>query len=160
MLTIERDDETFNVPERLPVLPLRDVVVFPFTVMPLLVGRQGSLAAVGAATAEERFILLVAQRNAETEEPSAADLYRVAVVARILQLSHVPNGGVKVLVEGIARVKVTRYVPASDHLRAQVAVGTAATAETTPLDEAQEPMARRVVRLFEEYVSLHRRIPA
>ena len=159
MLTIERDDETFNVPERLPVLPLRDVVVFPYTVMPLLVGRQGSLAAVGAATAEERFILLVAQRNAETEEPSAADLYRVGVVARILQLSHVPNGGVKVLVEGIARVKVTRYVPASDHLRAQVAVGTAPS-EGTPEDDAQEPMARRVIRLFEEYVSLHRRIPS
>src|SRR5689334_12876179 len=125
MLTIQRDDETFTIPERLPVLPLRDVVMFPYTVMPLLVGRQGSLAAVGAATAEERFILLVAQRNAETEEPSAADLYRVGVVARILQLSHVPNGGVKVLVEGIARVKITRYSPASDHLRAQVAIGAA-----------------------------------
>jgi ATP-dependent Lon protease len=156
MLTIQRDDETFTVPERLPVLPLRDVVMFPYTVMPLLVGRQGSLAAVGAATAEERFILLVAQRNAETEEPSAADLYRVGVVARILQLSHVPNGGVKVLVEGIARVKITRYSPASDHLRAQVAIGAA----EIPSDDDLEPVARRVVRLFEEYVALHRRIPA
>src|SRR3954471_93498 len=99
---------------RLPVLPLRDVVLFPFVVMPLLVGRAASLAALEAANEEGRFILLVAQRDAETQEPAAADLYRVGVIARVRQLSRLGTGTVRVLVEGVARAKVARYVPGSD----------------------------------------------
>ena len=99
---------------RLPVLPLRDVVVFPFVVMPLLVGRAASLAALEAANEEDRIVLLVAQRDPETQEPAAADLYRVGVVARIRQLSRLGSGTVRVLVEGVSRARVTRYVPGTD----------------------------------------------
>jgi len=140
--------------ERLPVLPLRDVVVFPYVVMPLLVGRTASLAAIEAANEEDRLVLLVAQRDAETQEPAAADLYRVGVVARVRQLSRLGQGTVRVLVEGIARARVTRYVPGTDCLRAIV--------EPLPapvLSDEDEVLLRRTLSLFEEYVSLHRRLP-
>jgi ATP-dependent Lon protease len=141
--------------ERLPVLPLRDVVVFPYVVMPLLVGRTASLAAIEAANDEDRLVLLVAQRDAETQEPAAADLYRVGVVARVRQLSRLGQGTVRVLVEGLVRARVTRYVPGTDCLRAIV--------EPLPapvLGDEDEVLLRRTLSLFEEYVSLHRRLPA
>src|SRR3954471_19835532 len=92
--------------DRLPVLPLRDVVVFPYVVMPLLVGRAASLAALEAASGEDRLVLVVAQRDPDTQEPAAADLYRVGVVARVRQLSRLGTGTVRVLIEGVARAKV------------------------------------------------------
>ena len=141
--------------ERLPVLPLRDVVVFPYVVMPLLVGRTASLAAIEAANEEDRLVLLVAQRDAETQEPAAADLYRVGVVARVRQLSRLGQGTVRVLIEGVVRARVTRYVPGTDCLRAIV--------EPMPapvLGEDDEVLLRRTLSLFEEYVALHRRLPS
>ena len=141
---------------RLPVLPLRDVVVFPHVAMPLLVGRQGSLGAIEAASAEGGTLFLVTQRNADTEEPSAADLHRVGVIVRIVQATRQANGTARILVEGVSRARVTRYVPASSHLRA-----TLADEPDAPLDDLEglQVLTRRVLALFEEYVSLHRRIP-
>ncbi|MEO8562036.1 MAG: endopeptidase La [bacterium] len=140
---------------RLPVLPLRDVVLFPYVVMPLLVGRAASLAALEAANGESRLVLLVAQRDAETQEPAAADLYRVGVVARVRQLSRLGTGTVRVLVEGIERAKVTRYVPGNDCLRAVVE-------PMAPLElgDDGEVLLRRTLSLFEEYVAQHRRLPS
>ncbi|MFL5613719.1 MAG: endopeptidase La [Gemmatimonadaceae bacterium] len=157
MPTVRRDAEVFNVPDRLAVLALRDVVLFPHVSMPLLVGRPASLAAVDSAMAEERYILLVTQRSGDTDEPATADLYRGGVVARVVQLARAPSGAAKILVEGLARVRITRYVPAGDRLRAQVLP----VEEQSSPDEVDEveALARRVVSLFEEYVSLHRRIP-
>ena len=106
------DGETIVTSDRLPVLPLRDVVLFPYVVMPLLVGRQGSLSALESANQEDRVVLLVAQRDPETQEPAAADLYRVGVVARVRQLSRLGTGTVKVLVEGVARAGPGRRAPA------------------------------------------------
>jgi ATP-dependent Lon protease len=141
---------------RLPVLPLRDVVVFPFVAMPLIVGRQGSLGAIEAAAAEGGRLFLVAQRSADTEEPAAGDLHRVGTVARIVQATRLANGTARILVEGEARARVTRYVPASGHLRSILA--------EEPEPGTDDPaslnvLARRVLALFEEYVALHRRIP-
>jgi ATP-dependent Lon protease len=157
MPTLRRDAEVFTVPDRLAVLALRDVVIFPHVSMPLLVGRPASLAAVDSAMAEDRYILLVTQRSGDTDEPAAADLYRGGVVARIVQLARAPSGAARILVEGLARVRVTRYVPTGEHLRAQV-VPVEEQASSEDVDEV-EALARRVVSLFEEYVSLHRRIP-
>ena len=146
------------MPERLPVLALRDVVVFPHVSMPLLVGRPASVAAVETAMGEERYILLVTQRSGDTDEPAAADLFRVGVVARIASLSRAPNGAAKLLIEGLARVRVARYVPGPEHLRAQIV---AVPEHNSPEELSEvEALARRVVSLFEEYVSLHRRIPS
>jgi ATP-dependent Lon protease len=143
-------------PRRPPVLPLRDVVIFPYVAMPLLVGRPASLAAIEAAAGEDGMLFLVSQRSADMEEPAAGDLNRVGVVARIVQATRQANGTARILVEGISRSRVTRYVPAAGFLRA------ALSEEVAP--ETEDPaalnvLARRVLALFEEYVALHRRIP-
>jgi ATP-dependent Lon protease len=141
---------------RPPVLPLRDVVIFPYVAMPLLVGRPASLAAIEAAAGEDGMLFLVSQRSADMEEPAAGDLNRVGVLARIVQATRQANGTARILVEGLSRAKVTRYVPASGFLRAALAE------ETTPEEDdpaALNVLARRVLALFEEYVALHRRIP-
>jgi ATP-dependent Lon protease len=149
------DGEPLVTPDRLPVLPLRDVVLFPYVVMPLLVGRQASLAALEAAESDARLVLLVAQRDPEIQEPAAADLYRVGVIGRVRQLTRLGTGTVKLLVEGVARARVTRFVPGGDCLRAQVEPMPALT-----IDDADgEALLRRALSMFEEYVSLHRRLP-
>jgi ATP-dependent Lon protease len=149
------DGPPLVTPERLPVLPLRDVVLFPYVVMPLLVGRQASLAALEAASDADQLVLVVAQRDPETQEPAAADLYRVGVVARVRQLNRLGSGTVKVLVEGVARARVTRFMPGGDCLRAVVEAMPTAGIE----DSDAEAHLRRALSLFEEYVSLHRRLP-
>jgi ATP-dependent Lon protease len=156
-LLLTRDAERFEVPDKLPVLPLRDVVVFPYVVMPLVIGRAQSLAAVDASANDGNVVLLVAQKNADQQDPGAGDLYRIGVVARLMQVVRLPNGTTKILVEGIARARVTRYATSSGTLRASIA--------PEPFVEPSEPgdqsaLGRRVLSLFEEYVSLHRRIPA
>jgi ATP-dependent Lon protease len=151
-----RDGEKLQAEARIPVLPLRDVVIFPYVVIPLLVGRQPSLAAIDAAVETDKLILLVAQKEGETQEPGAADLHRTGVLGRVLQVARLPNGSTRVLVEGFARAKVTRYVAGGPFMRAVA----------SPLDW-KEPvgapevraLANRVLSLFEEYVALHRRIP-
>ena len=150
------DGEAVTTADRLPVLPLRDVVVFPYVVMPLLVGRAASLAALEAASGTDSFVLLVAQRDPETQEPAAADLYRVGVVARVRQLSRLGTGTVKVLVEGIARARVSRYVPGTECLRAVIEPMAPLTLNGE--DDAQAHL-RRALSLFEEYVAVHRRLP-
>jgi ATP-dependent Lon protease len=142
--------------ERLPVLPLRDVVFFPHVVMPLIVGRAASLSAVSAAAGGNGLLMVVSQRDAEVQEPSAAQLYRVGVVARISQLAALGNGSSRVLLEGLYRARVTRYVAQGPHLSAVVAPAAAASAEETPELQA---LARSVMASFEEYVGLQRRIP-
>ena len=142
---------------RLPVLPLRDVVFYPHVVMPLIVGRAGSLAAIESAMASHGALMLVAQRSADVDDPSAADLYRVGVVARIAQVAKQPNGTARVLVEGVARTRVARYTHSGGVMRAVFAdVGD--TQETDATDV--RAIARRAVADFEEYVTLHRRIPS
>ena len=150
------DGETVVAPDRLPVLPLRDVVVFPYVVMPLLVGRAASLAALEAANGTDSLVLLVAQRDPEKQEPAAADLYRVGVVARVRQLSRLGTGTMRVLVEGVARARVSRYVPSAECLRA--VVEPMAPLSLDGNDDAEAHL-RRALSLFEEYVAVHRRLP-
>src|SRR5688500_18949818 len=151
-----RDGEAVQAGDRIPVLPLRDVVVFPYVVIPLLVGRPASLAAIDAAVEADKLILLVAQKEGETQEPGASDLHRTGVLGRVLQVARLPNGSTRVLVEGFARAKVTRYVSGGPFMRA-----VAAPLEWTGPGEPSEvrALANRVLSLFEEYVALHRRIP-
>jgi ATP-dependent Lon protease len=142
---------------RLPVLPLRDVVLYPHVMMPLIVGRAGSLAAIESAMASHGALLLVAQRNADVEDPAAADLYRVGVIARIAQVTKQPNGTARILVEGIARTRVSRFARSGGIMRAVFAD----ESESAPPDAIDvRAIARRAVADFEEYVTLHRRIPS
>src|ERR1043166_593960 len=142
---------------RLPVLPLRDVVLYPHVVMPLIVGRPGSLAAIEAATAAQGAILLVAQRNADVDDPAAADLYRVGVVGRVAQLTKQPNGMSRILIEGVARVRISRFGRTNGFIRGEFPDEPVTTPDP---DVELRPIARRAVAEFEEYVTLHRRIPS
>src|SRR5687767_8728587 len=151
-----RDNESFTTNERLPVLPLRDLVLFPYVVIPLLVGRQASLAAVEAAVNGDKHLFLVAQKNGEIQEPGADDLYRIGVIARVLQVSRVPNGTTKVLVEGIARGRVKRFGRPGKKLQATIEPFPIAPGGVASDGQAAR---RRALTLFEEYVALHRRIP-
>lgn len=155
-MIVQRDADVFDVPERLPTLPLRDVVLFPWAVMPLLVGRAGSIAAADEA-GEDGYVLLVAQRDPETAEPKPGDLYRVGTLARVRQRVNHTNGTARLLVEGVARLRVTRFTQRGGLIRA--------SAEPLPFTESGSPegieaLARRVAGLFDEYVALHRRLPA
>jgi ATP-dependent Lon protease len=144
--------------ERLPVLPLRDVVFFPYVVMPLVVGRPASLAAVNAAATGDGRLLLVSQRDSEVQEPAAAQLHRVGVVARISQLTPLTNGATRVLLEGLHRAHVTRYVAKSAHLSAVISPSAPPPAAQQN-EQGLHALARSVIASFEEYVALQRRIP-
>ena len=142
--------------DRLAVLTLRDVVVYPHVSMPLLVGRAASLAAIEEAVAGDHRLLLVAQKDGQVDEPLAADLFRVGTVARVAQLVRQGNGTARVLFEGIERARVTRYTGGGAALRAVI--------RPFPLSGGDrgadaEAGLRRVTTLFDEYVALHRRIP-
>lgn len=140
----------------LPVLPLRDVVVFPHMVIPLFVGRDKSIRALDLAMEADKRILLVAQKSAETDDPGAADLYEIGTLAQVLQLLKLPDGTIKVLVEGVSRVRVTDVVEADGALSGQ-----AATVEPVVDREEREieAIARSLMGLFEQYVKTNRKLP-
>ncbi|MEM9015019.1 MAG: endopeptidase La [Pseudomonadota bacterium] len=138
-----------------PVLPLRDIVVFPGMIVPLFVGRDKSVNALENVMKSERKILLAAQKDAGDDDPDIDDIYEVGVVANVLQLLKLPDGTVKVLVEGERRVGIEDYVRTEDFFEA-----TATFFDDEPADEAEvEALARSVVSQFESYVKLNKRVP-
>ena len=141
--------------EILPVLPLRDIVVFPHMVVPLFVGRQKSIAALEEVMREDKRILLVAQRNAGDDEPSAETIYEVGTLAQVLQLLKLPDGTVKVLVEGTDRAKVERFTARPEFFEAEISL-LPSQAQTGPEADA---LARTAVQQFESYVKLNKKVP-
>jgi len=138
-----------------PVLPLRDVVVFPFMVIPLFVGRQKSIRSLEEAMAGEKQILLVSQKNAADDDPQPENIYRIGTLATILQLLKLPDGTVKVLVEGTDRAKIVSFLPSEDSLRAQVQIVVSGATN----DRELEALMRSVSAQFESYVKLNKKIP-
>lgn len=140
----------------LPVLPLRDVVVFPHMVIPLFVGRDKSMRALEQAMEADKRILLLAQKSAETDDPVAADLYSIGTLAQVLQLLKLPDGTIKVLVEGVSRVKVSNVVERDGSL-----YGEGEEIESTEGREPREieAVARSLMGLFEQYVKTNRKLP-
>ncbi|MBU8547088.1 MULTISPECIES: endopeptidase La [Roseomonadaceae] len=140
--------------ELLPVLPLRDIVVFPHMIVPLFVGREKSVRALEAVMRDDKQILLVAQKNAAQDDPGAEDLYQVGTVSTVLQLLKLPDGTVKVLVEGGRRAKIDAYKGTEPYFEAF-----AATAEEPkPEGRELEALARTVVAQFEQYIKLNKKI--
>jgi len=138
-----------------PVLPLRDIVVFPHMIVPLFVGREKSVHALEDAMRDDKQILLVAQRDAGEDDPGEGDIYPVGTVASVLQLLKLPDGTVKVLVEGNVRARITRFVKAEDFFEVE-ATPIGDEDEKTPEVEA---LARSVVSQFEQYVKLNKKVP-
>ncbi|MBL4573227.1 MAG: endopeptidase La [Gammaproteobacteria bacterium] len=138
-----------------PLLPLRDVVVYPQIVQPLFVGRPKSIKALEIAMASNKQVLLVAQKNASDDEPAADDLYQIGTVATILQLIRLPDGTVKVLVEGLDRAQLRNVSFDADHFRAEILV-----LNTDPIPEKEsELLIRSLLSQFEQYVQLSKKIP-
>jgi ATP-dependent Lon protease len=139
-----------------PVLPLRDVVVYPNMVIPLFVGRDKSIQALDAAMANNKQILLVAQKSAELDEPSFDDFHTIGTLSSILQLLKLPDGTIKVLVEGAERAKVIRFAEESEYFTADISV----LDNQEPEDEKKlEVLSRSIVSLFEQYVKLNKKVP-
>ncbi|MEJ2107543.1 MAG: endopeptidase La [Acidiferrobacteraceae bacterium] len=139
----------------LPVLPLRDVVVFPHMVIPLFVGRRKSIRALEEAMESGKEIMLVAQKSASDDDPTPDDIHTIGTLATILQLLRLPDGTVKVLVEGATRAMVKKYIDTEEFFLADVGV-----VESTPVDEREsEAMMRSVLSEFDQYVKLNMKIP-
>ena len=148
-----------SIPVDLPLLPLRDVVVFPHMVIPLFVGRPKSIKALESAMEAERRIMLVAQKTAAKDEPSVQDMFEVGCVATILQLLKLPDGTVKVLVEGQQRARVNKIEDGEQHFVANVTPVAAAVALPGDKGSEVEALRRAVMQQFDHYVKLNKKIP-
>jgi ATP-dependent Lon protease len=137
-----------------PVLPLRDIVVFPYMIVPLFVGRDKSINALEEVMRSDKHILLAAQKNAGDDDPATDAIYPVGTLASVLQLLKLPDGTVKVLVEGTSRARIARYTENPDYFEAEVET---VTEETGAKDEI-EALARSAVTQFESYVKLNKKI--
>lgn len=150
------EDQEENMTVTLPVLPLRDVVVYPHMVIPLFVGREKSIQALEAAMEQDKEILLVAQKNASDDEPTAADLFDIGTVASVLQMLKLPDGTVKVLVEGDFRARICSLSDDNEYFTADL--------DVLPVAEPEESEAdlykRTVLEQFERFVQVNKKIPS
>ena len=140
----------------MPLLPLRDIVVFPFMVVPLLVGRRQSIEAVMRAMMKDRILLLAAQHEASTEEPTPEDIYGVGTIGEILQMVKQSDGSVKVLVEGVARANISEYLETENCFVVRIEETTESIDQTPQL----EALMRSVTSDFEKYVNLNPKVPS
>jgi ATP-dependent Lon protease len=138
-----------------PVLPLRDVVVYPHMVIPLFVGREKSIRALEQAMEDNKQILLVAQKSASQDDPTAEDMYRIGTLSTILQLLKLPDGTVKVLVEGVKRARILHFIGTDEYFSGQI------HALVSPPVEAREAeaLSRSVLAEFEQYVKMNKKVP-
>ncbi|MGP1952959.1 MAG: endopeptidase La [Arsenophonus sp. ET-KM2-MAG3] len=139
----------------IPVLPLRDVVVYPYMVIPLFVGREKSIHCLEAAMDHNKQVMLVAQKEASTDEPSVNDLFSVGTVASILQMLKLPDGTVKVLVEGLRRAKITKLTDNGEYFMAEAEYFISPAVN----EKEQEVLNRTTINQFEGYIKLNKKIP-
>lgn len=139
----------------LPILPLRDLVVFPHMVVPLLVGRQRSIRALEEALEKDKAILLCAQKSVKVEDPNPDDVYHIGTVVQVIQSLKLPDGSYKLLVEGLYRIEIKKFLPNKECLRAEVEYISADVEKTLEV----EALMRSLVNQFEEYVKLNSRVP-
>lgn len=153
---METQDFSSSTLNELPLLPLRDVVVYPHMVTPLFVGRQKSIEALEIAMAADKYVLLVAQKNPSLDDPKAEDLYSVGTIASILQLLKLPDGTVKVLIEGKERAQINKIEETDIYFKAQISP----LAEVGVSGSEAHAMVSAAVSQFEQYVNLSKKVPA
>jgi len=151
----EINEQQMHIPEVLPVLPLRDIVIYPFMIVPLFVSREKSIRAVDEALGENRMILLVSQRDLDKEEPVGGDLYQVGTVAVIMRMLKLPDGRIRILVQGLSRARV-ESVEDADFLRARLSVMNEVTAPERSLEV--EALVRNVRASMEKAANLGKNI--
>jgi ATP-dependent Lon protease len=150
--TIETID---NIPGTLTVLPLRDVVLFPYMIFPVLVGRESSLRAANEALERGKNIFLVAQKSSSIDEPTSDDVYQHGTVAKIIQMLKLPNGLMKILVDGVVQATVKRFLPTTAFLEAEILINRS----DVPSGHDIDALVRHATTLFQEYVRLSRNVP-
>ncbi|MBI4209576.1 MAG: endopeptidase La [Deltaproteobacteria bacterium] len=151
----EKDPQNVGLGREVPLIPLRDIIIFPHMVVPLFVGRERSVVALEEGMKGDKDILLVAQKNAKVNDPKPEDIYLVGTVATILQLLRLPDGTVKVLVEGKRRARILQFVPIDNYLGAQIQE----IEEELVQGPDVEALVRSVISTFETYVKLNPKIP-
>ncbi len=149
-------DASDTIPTRLPVLPLRDVVIFPSMIFPVLVGRDSSLKAVNDALEHNKYLFLAAQKNPLTEEPGQNDIYWDGTVAKIIQILKLPNGLMKILVDGVVQASISKFVTNAKYLEASIKLHD----QQVLLDSELDALLRHTSALFAEYVHLNRNVPS
>ena len=160
MASLHRVDGSFEIPAELPVIALRDIVFFPYMVLPLLIGRRPSVAALREATAGDRLALLAAQRDPGVDMPGHGDLYSVGTVVRVVQVTQLEGGTARVVLEGLGRARIEQYLPGEMPFRASVSLVTEWEHEVEPVtDPALDALVRSVEELFREYIQLCGKIP-
>src|SRR6266545_12185 len=113
-------EQQLQIPGELPVLPLRDIVIYPFMIVPLFVSREKSIRAVDEALGENRMILLASQKDLDKEEPTADDLYKVGTAAVIMRMLKLPDGRIRILVQGLARAEIESVDTSGEYIRSRV----------------------------------------
>ena len=149
------DKESVGGPIRVPLLPLRDIIVFPHMVVPLFVGRQRSIKALEEATQKQSPIFLSSQKDAKTNEPTEEDIYKTGTVGTVVQMLKLPDGTVKVLIEGKRRAKIVRFVNSPDFFLVEIEEAPEVVERNTEV----EALTREVHTTFENYVKLKKKIP-
>ena len=149
------DKESVGGPTRVPLLPLRDIIVFPHMVVPLFVGRQRSIKALEEATQKQSPIFLSSQKDAKTNEPTEEDIYKTGTVGTVVQMLKLPDGTVKVLIEGKRRAKIVRFVNSPDFFLVEIEEAPEVVERNTEV----EALTREVHTTFENYVKLKKKIP-
>ncbi|MDQ6787737.1 MAG: endopeptidase La [Acidobacteriota bacterium] len=152
----ELGDTQMQIPHELPVLPLRDIVIYPFMIVPLFVSRDRSIKAVDEALNRNRMILLVSQKDVDKEEPTQEDLYRVGTVAVIMRMLKLPDGRIRILIQGLSRARVESVATGNDYIKAQIEPITEPTAPTNSLEV--EALVRNVRSLMERAANLGKNI--
>ena len=153
----EIDSTTDAYEGKTPVLPLRDVVVYPHMVIPLFVGREKSIQALDAAMSKDKQILLVAQKSAEIDDPSMKDIHEIGTLSTILQLLKLPDGTIKVLVEGATRAKVDAVYDDEEFFTADFTLLEDAVTDNN--DRELEVLSRSIMGVFDQYVKLNKKVP-
>ncbi len=154
MITLHRS-EPITFDDKLPLIPLREVVVFPYMEYPLIIAREASIKALENGVNNDRLLFLTAQRNPDIENPVKGDIHRTGIVARILQVVKLPNGLIRVLVEGIVRAKITRFLSVEPYMRVKIAL-----IEEPDYNKAEvQARLRTAVDQFTEYIKLNQQAP-
>jgi ATP-dependent Lon protease len=149
-------DSTAAIPTKLPVLPLRDVVLYPFMIFPVLVGRESSLKAAYKALDNEKYIFITPQKDPAVEEPDSDDVYHEGTIARIVQILKLPNGLIKILVDGTVQAHAMRFERKEEYLEVEAKIIQQKYKESSELDAQM----RHLSNLFSDYVKISRNIPS
>ena len=145
-----------NIPDTLPVLPLRDIVIFPYMIFPVLVGREQSIRAANYATENTKYIFLSTQKKSNIEDPSTDDIYRDGTIAKIVQILKLPNGLIKIIVDGLIQAKIVVFTNRKEFFEGKIEI----VLPELVRDHEMNAMERQMSQLFKQYIKISRNIPA